>query len=216
MKQGERLDGGCPLSNNDGHYFSPHPASASHPREFATVLRGERLTFTTDAGVFSREGIDRGTRLLLKALTLPVDARRLVDLGCGYGPIGIVMAKLAREAEVILIDPNGRACELAKKNAARNGLANITVMQGQGLAGVTGSLDLIAVNPPIRAGKKVVYGLMAESAARLANGGELWTVAMTSQGAKSLAKELAGLFANVDEMEKGGGFRVYRARTGSA
>lgn len=167
----------------------------------------------TDAGVFSRAGIDHGTELLLEALVLPAGARVLVDLGCGYGPIGLAMAAMAPEARVYLIDPNERACELARANAGRNGLPNIEVLQGEGLALVPDQIDLIATNPPIRAGKKVVYGLMREAAGRLVAGGELWTVIRTSQGAKSLEAELRRLFPEVEEVEKGGGFRVYRGRS---
>lgn len=194
------------------YYFSPHPASAHRPGELTLNVAGRRLLMATDAGVFAREGLDRGTRLLIAALAIPPGARRLVDLGCGYGPIGLALACLAPAAKVFLIDPNERACGLARTNANRNGLSNVTVLQGAGLATVQGGLDLVATNPPIRAGKKILYGLMAETAARLVDGGELWTVIRTSQGAKSLAHELGRLFADVEEAEKGGGFRVYRAR----
>ena len=170
------------------------------------------MVLATDAGVFSREGVDAGTRLLLEALAVPPGAKRLVDLGCGYGPIGLALAAMAPEAEVFLIDPNERACELARANAGRNGLVNVAVRQGEGLAAVDGQVDLVATNPPIRAGKKVVYALMAEAAARLRPGGELWVVIRTNQGAKSLEAELQRLFPVVDEIEKGGGYRVYRAR----
>ena len=120
------------------HYFTSRPASRHRPGEFAVDLGGRRMTLATDAGVFSREGIDAGTRLLLKALTLPPGARRLVDLGCGYGPIGLALAGLAPEAEVYLLDPNERACELARANADRNRLGNVTVRQGEGLLPVDG------------------------------------------------------------------------------
>lgn len=196
----------------EDHYYSSRPTSQRRPAEFAAVLGGRRMMLRTDAGVFSRGGIDRGTELLLEALVLPAGARVLVDLGCGYGPIGLAMAAMAPEARVYMIDPNERACELARANACRNGLPNIEVLQGEGLTLVPDRIDLIATNPPIRAGKKVVYGLMREAAGRLAAGGELWTVIRTSQGAKSLEAELRLLFPEVEEVEKGGGFRVYRGR----
>ncbi len=201
---------------NGEHYFSANPASPHRQHQIYLDFQGRRLTFTTDAGVFSREAVDRGTRLLLAVLAVPGYARLLVDLGCGYGPIGLALACLAPQARVFLIDPNARACELALANARQNGLSNVAIRQGEGLAAVDGPIDLVAINPPIRAGKKVVYGLMAEAAARLKPGGELWTVIRTNQGAKSLAAELGRLFPEVDEIEKGGGFRVYRARRGVA
>ena len=85
------------------HYFTSRPASPHRPGEFAADLGGRRMVLATDAGVFSREGIDAGTRLLLKALTVRPDARRLVDLGCGYGPIGLALAGSAPEAEVFCL-----------------------------------------------------------------------------------------------------------------
>lgn len=198
------------------HYFSAKPASKHRPMEHAVTLGGRAMTLATDAGVFARAGLDAGTRLLLEALVVPARASRLADLGCGYGPIGLAMAALAPEAQVFLVDPNERACALARENARRNGLANVTVLQGEGLAPIQGALDLVATNPPIRAGKKVVYGLLAEAADRLRPGGEFWAVIRTSQGARSLQAELTRLFFEVGEVEKGGGYRVYRARTAPA
>ncbi|MGE5550398.1 MAG: class I SAM-dependent methyltransferase [Bacteroidota bacterium] len=193
------------------HYFTANPQSRSHPRLFKLTIRGRELDLTTDAGVFAATGLDRGTRLLIEALVVPPEARCLVDLGCGYGPIGLALALLAPTARVFLVDPNERACMLAKANAAKNLIANVTVVQGEGLSAIPGEIDLVATNPPIRAGKKVVYGLMAEAAQRLKAGGALWTVIRTSQGAKSLEAELGRVFREVMEVEKGGGFRVYRA-----
>ena len=196
----------------DEHYFSAAPTSPHQLRELHLEIGGQRLILTSDAGVFARGGIDRGTRLLIRSLALPTDARRLVDLGCGYGPVGLALACLAPQAEVYLVDPNGRACELARFNASRNGLRNVIVQQAHGLASLDGFFDLIATNPPIRAGKKILYGLMAEAAEKLRHRGELWAVIRTSQGAKSLETELRRLFPEVAEAERGGGFRVYRAR----
>lgn len=196
---------------SEEHYFTPRPGSAHRRRTFRADLRGRSWEFITDAGVFAAGGLDRGTRLLIEALTIPPGAASLVDLGCGYGPVGLVMAALAPWAQVILVDPNERACGLAEENARLNGLANVTVIQGEGLAGVPGAPDLVATNPPVRAGKKIVYALLSEASQRLRQGGELWAVIRTSQGARSLAAELARLFPRVHEVEKGGGFRVYRA-----
>jgi len=194
------------------HYFTVHPTSRSAPKEIVVYLGGRPMELVTEAGVFARRGLDRGTRLLIETLRVPPGAKRLVDLGCGYGPIGLALAVMAPEATVYLVDVNERACHLARLNAERNGLKNIVVHRGEGLSPLEGSFDLIATNPPIRAGKVVVYGLMAEAAARLRPGGEFWVVVRTSQGALSLARELRVLFPIVEEMAKGGGFRVYRGR----
>lgn len=193
------------------HYFSPNPTSA-HDRQVMTVhLRGRTFVFTTDAGVFSKEKIDKGTALLIKAMEIK-DGQRVLDLGCGYGPIGLVAAALNPSGTVDLVDINPRAVELAKENAARNGLANVRIFAGEGFLPIAGEMyDVILTNPPIRAGKEVIYGLVEEAKNHLRPGGKILAVIRTKQGAKSLEKFLEQVYGNVTEVEKGGGFRVIQS-----
>jgi 16S rRNA (guanine1207-N2)-methyltransferase len=163
--------------------------------------------------VFSRRAIDRGTRLLLEAVGTPRDARAVLDLGCGYGALGIVLAGRAPRARVTLIDVNPRAAALAAANIRDNGLSNAEALAGDGCAPVGDArFDLILLNPPIRAGRAVVLRLMREAREHLAPGGRFYLVARTSQGARTLARRLAEIFGRVGEVERGGGFRVYEAR----
>jgi len=168
-------------------------------------------TFVTDRGVFSRAGIDRGTRLLIEAMRIePAD--RVLDVGCGYGPIGLVAAHLAPRGRVVLVDVNERAVELAARNARRLGFRRVEVYQGDGIEPVRGrSFDVVAMNPPIRAGKAVLRRLLRGAREVLRPGGRLYLVARTAQGAKTLAAEIAQTVGPVREVQRAAGYRVYEA-----
>ncbi|OUM99303.1 MAG: hypothetical protein BAA04_04065 [Firmicutes bacterium ZCTH02-B6] len=193
------------------HYFTERPRAEHRPLEIRENLFGRPFMFVTDAAVFSRRRLDPGTRLLIEHLPLPVTGNAL-DLGCGYGPVGIVIASLSPEARVWMVDINERAVELAKRNAAANRVANVEVRQGDGFTPVVGiAFSLIASNPPIRAGKRVVYAWVEQAYAHLEPGGRLVMVARTSQGARTLARHMEAVFGNVREIAKGSGYRVIQA-----
>ena len=191
------------------HYYTKDPASRHEEHAFALDCAGRTLQFETDAGVFSKLKLDTGTALLLKALPETFHGRAL-DLGCGWGPVGCCMAARWQHARIALCDVNERAAGLARENLRRNNLSG-EVSCGDGLDAVEGAFDLIAVNPPIRAGKAVIYRLFAQSAQRLTAGGNLSVVMRRAQGAESAGKELKTLFPKVETVERGGGYRVFRA-----
>jgi 16S rRNA (guanine1207-N2)-methyltransferase len=192
------------------HYFSARPRVASDRREWTTTLRGQVYTFVTDRGVFSRDRIDRGTRLLIETMVVAPDAV-VLDWGCGYGPLGLVAARLAPQGWVTLLDINERAVELARENARRNGITWVDAVVGEGFSAVAGRrFDVILSNPPLRAGKAVVQGLIEGAPAHLVPGGTLWLVARTQQGAKSLYRALERVFGSAETVARGGGFRVLR------
>ncbi|MFB9276797.1 class I SAM-dependent methyltransferase [Cohnella cellulosilytica] len=196
------------------HYYSAKPRSQSDRRAFETTLRGVRLKLNSDAGVFSRDGVDYGSRALIEHMEFPADAR-ILDIGCGYGPIGLVAARLAPQGHVKLIDINERAVELARLNAKANGIGNVSFAQSDLYEAVEGeSFDAILSNPPIRAGKAVVHRVFSEAFGRLNPGGELWVVIQNKQGAPSARAKLEEIFGEdeVAEIAKDKGFRVYRAK----
>lgn len=198
------------------HYFTRRPGAAHRPLEVREQLRGRMYVFVTDAAVFSRRRLDPGTRLLIEHLPLPAEGSAL-DLGCGYGPVGIVMAAESPESRVWLVDINERAVELARRNLTLNGIGNGEAVQGDGFAPVAGMrFSLIASNPPIRAGKRVVYAWVEQAFDHLETGGQLLMVARTSQGARTLARHMAAVFGAVQEVAKGSGYRVLQAVRGSA
>lgn len=190
------------------HYFTPRPQAPSRPGEVEAILRDKPFVFATDAAVFSRGKVDKGTRLLIDALPLPADGDAL-DLGCGYGPIGLVIAALSPEAHVWLVDVNERAAALAEANARRNRVPNVTVRTGNGFDAVPGQrFALIASNPPIRAGKAVIYPWVERAYEHLVPEGRVLFVVRTNQGAQSLARKIEEVFDRCDEVAKGAGYRV--------
>lgn len=199
-------------SHDSQHYYSERPVSDNFEREIECRLRGVHLRLVTDRGVFSAGGIDRGTDLLIRNVSLP-DQGPFLDLGCGYGPIGLVAAKLRPDVTVYLSDPNERATGLAEKNAKTNGLRNVCIVTGSGFERLDPDMKFTCImsNPPYRAGKRVVYDLIEESFHRLTPGGTLTCVGRTKQGAKSLRAYIASLFNNADEIAKKSGYRVIQA-----
>ena len=167
------------------HYYTENPASAHDERRIVLSILGQELTFTTDAGVFSRDGLDRGTELLLEAL--PELTGRVLDLGCGWGAVGVALGKKYPALGIVMTDINSRAVELARRNLAANGV-KAEVVQGDGFQSVAGDFDAIVTNPPIRAGKAVIYGLFAQARDRLRPGGALYLVIRKQQGAPSALK----------------------------
>ena len=196
------------------HYFSREPVSLSQPAIYEDVLRGIPVKLWTDHGVFSRGHTDNGTEEIIKAMDV-TGARRILDLGCGYGVIGIVAAKLAPDARVLLTDPNQRAVELARRNLETNQVTNAEVRQGEGFAPVAEEeFDVILTNPPIRTGNALVFSLIAGAAAHLAPGGRFYLVARTKQGARTFAAEMARHFTSVIQAGQGSGYRVYLGSKG--
>ena len=196
------------------HYFSERPGARGGRRVFTASLRGQEVRLATEAGVFSRARVDRGTGLLVRHLEVgPGD--RVLDLGCGYGVVGIVAARLAPEGRVVMVDVNERAVGLARENLRANGIENAEVRQGDGFAAVAGErFDVIALNPPVRAGNAVVHRLVEQARDHLMGKGSFYVVGRTQQGVVRLAAKMAEIYGQVEEVAKGGGYRVYRARPG--
>lgn len=192
-------------------YYTREPASESRPVPCEFEYRGRRLRFLTDAGVFSKGELDAGTRLLLDALpdTLSGD---LLDLGCGWGPIGISLKACFPEARVTMADVNLRALEWSRKNAEANRV-EVSCVESDGMAALKGRrFDAVITNPPIRAGKQVIYQMFADAAAALNPGGSLFLVIRKQQGAESALRYLKTLFASVEKLDRSGGFWVLEAK----
>ena len=194
------------------HYYSEKPVVASSQQQHEWQLRGFKLKFTTDAGVFSKTGVDYGSQVLIGAMDFAKDAT-VLDVGCGYGPIGITAAKLASEGHVTMIDINERAVELCKKNAQLNEVNNVTIIQSDIYSAVANKrFDCILTNPPIRAGKSVVHRIFEEGYELLNENGEMWVVIQKKQGAPSALAKLEQIFAEVEEVTKDKGYRIFKAK----
>src|SRR3989304_3953297 len=148
----------------EDHYFASRPRAAHRPETIRATLRGRTFVFTTDAGVFARGKLDRGTELLAKALAVAPDAH-VLDVGCGYGALGIVAATLAANGRVVMTDVNERAVDLAARNVRANAVPHAEVRLGSLYEPVSGEgFEAILSNPPIRAGKRVVHSLAGGAA----------------------------------------------------
>ena len=199
------------------HYFTVHPESKHDRSQFTVTIKGREFVFQTDAGVFSRERLDPGSRLLIEALEL-TEVSVPLDLGCGYGPVGLAISRELPARQVYMSDLNSRAIELTKENARLNGISNVVIKQGDGLspwrellnAGL--SFDLVVTNPPLRTGKQTVLELFRDAYHHLTPDGSLWAVIRTNQGAKSYLRELQTIFGQAEVVAIKGGYRVLRAK----
>ncbi|GAA0596940.1 class I SAM-dependent methyltransferase [Virgibacillus siamensis] len=192
------------------HYFSKKPQSKSSPKKWRYSLRGREYTFLSDYGVFSKNEVDFGSRLLAENFKAPPIMGDFLDLGCGYGPIGISMADNFRDRRVVLADVNERAVLLAEENAAVNHVSNIEIVQSDRLANLEGwRFAAIVTNPPIRAGKTIVHSMFEDSHASLLKGGRLWVVIQKKQGAPSAKAKLESLFGNVEVIAKSKGYFLF-------
>lgn len=190
-------------------YYTADPSSQSRPVACAFPYRGYGLNFMTDAGVFSKGELDQGTRLLLDAL--PALNGEVLDLGCGWGAIGVSLAKANPDCHVVMADVNHRALGLSRDNLTRNGV-QAEVIESDGMAALMERrFDAVVTNPPIRAGKQVIYKMFADSASCLNPGGALYLVIRKQQGAESCMKYLKTLFAQVEKISKSSGFWVLKA-----
>lgn len=190
-------------------YYTADPSSQSRPVACAFPYRGYGLSFMTDAGVFSKGELDQGTRLLLDAL--PALKGDVLDLGCGWGAIGVSLAKANPDCHVVMADVNHRALGLSRDNLTRNGV-QAEVIESDGMAALMDRrFDAVVTNPPIRAGKQVVYKMFADGASCLKPGGALYLVIRKQQGAESCMKYLKTLFAQVEKISKSSGFWVLKA-----
>lgn len=197
------------------HYFSQDPGSLEERRLIYAELCGETFQFLTGGGVFSKKGIDFGTRLLIESINLPSQGK-ILDLGCGYGPIGIACARLVPSSNITMIDINPRAIQLASENMRLNRVEEqVKVIQSDGFSAVRDQkFDIIVTNPPIRTGKKNVYGMFADAYLHLDSVGELWTVIRKKQGASSAFDELNRIFPEVKVVCKKKGYWILRAARG--
>lgn len=191
-------------------YFDRSPSSESREQSFSLEWRGRSYRFITDNGVFSKGELDAGTAVLLTALPERFEGRFL-DLGCGWGPVGILSGSRWTNACITMADVNPRALALAGRNAAANGVQAETVLS-DGFEALDGPFDLIALNPPIRAGKETVYRLFRECAEHLEPEGSLYIVMRKQQGAPSAQKYLRTLFEQVETVERRAGYHVFECK----
>ena len=187
------------------HYFENDNNLVSDIKPFNININGNSFTFNTDNGVFSKGELDYGTSLLIRnVLNLDI-AGDILDLGCGYGPIGIILAKLTN-SNVYMSDVNKRAIHLTKMNAKKNNVS-ITTIESDGYLNIDNKFDYVISNPPIRVGKKVLYKLLIDTKEHLKENGKLIIVVRKEQGALSLIKDMKEYY-NIEILDKSKGFMI--------
>lgn len=195
----------------NNHYFTNQPSTPHDLSEWTFDLKGKRFRFTTDSGVFSKKTVDFGSRVLIDAFTeedLPEGD--ILDVGCGYGPIGLSLASQSSRV-VEMVDINERAVELAKLNAKHNGVANVDIHVSNIYESVEGEFAAVLSNPPIRAGKAVVHTILEGAYPLLVEGGTLTVVLQKKQGAPSAAKKMEEVFGNVKTLTKDKGYYILQS-----
>lgn len=202
---------------SSSHYFSASPDTPFERRRLQVELEGRPVTVSTAGGIFSPEGVDKGTAVLLKHVPDPAPTGHLLDIGCGWGPIALTMAMRSPEATVWAVDVNERSRTLCAENAAALGLENVQVMAPEEVPAAV-RFDTIWSNPPIRVGKKVLHELLQLWLPRLAEDAEAWMVVQKNLGADSLLTWIRSMLASVgedfsaDRPETDKGFRLLRVQ----
>ena len=189
------------------HYYTDNKDLDSDRKEFEYYFDNEVFRFTTDNGVFSKKSVDYGSYILVKSIYQKNLGSSLLDLGSGYGPIGIILKRFNPELEVEMVDVNSRAVELCKLNNSNNS-TDIKVHLCDDIERLDHKFDTIVLNPPIRAGKAVIYSLYDKSKKMLNEHGHLYIVIRKAQGAASSIKKLETLFTTVRTIARDSGYLV--------
>ena len=189
------------------YYFSNDENVKTNEIKHRVTINGDSFTFITDNGVFSKRGLDFGTRTLLE--NLPNLKGEVLDFGCGYGPIGIFLKK-TYSCHVDMIDINRRSLSLAKKNAEENQV-EVNIFESDVYQNINKKYDFIITNPPIRVGKEKLYEILMGADGYLKENGELWFVIHKDQGAKTALRDLNQKY-NAKLIVKNKGFYVICAK----
>ena len=176
-------------------------------KTYANILDNS-FTFYTDNGVFSKTGVDFGSRLLLENIPLSDIGDSVLDVGCGYGVFGIVLNKLLG-VKVTMCDVNRRALHLTQRNIDANYCSCCEVIESNCYQNISGKYSTVVTNPPIRAGKKIVYEILENAKNYLLPGGMLVFVIRKEQGAKSIISDMKKIY-NVEVLERKKGFFIIK------
>lgn len=191
-------------------YFEDNTSLTHDFQQYDVIFQNERFNFETDSGVFSKTGLDFGSRTLLEgSLQLNEVPKKILDLGTGYGPIGVILARHFSNSLIHSVDVNERALELAKKNQEKNQIQNMKIFPSNAYESIEDKdYDWIITNPPIRAGKKVVHTFIEEGINHLKSGGRLILVIQKKQGAPSAKKKMEDVYGNVEQLLRNKGYWV--------
>ena len=201
-KKGEELN----------HYFAEHPKSKMRLGIIHTHLRGIHFEFLTASGVFSKKRVDLGTRLLIESMVLPQDGY-VLDIGCGYGAVGIAAATFNPNLRVIMVDVNERAVRLARQNAEKNYVSNVEVKRGYLYEPVKDLVfSCVLSNPPVSAGMETVKAIISEAPEHMASKALFQMVVKSKIGGKRLLMIFEEAFGNIEVLARKSGYRVLMSK----
>ncbi|GEP19114.1 class I SAM-dependent methyltransferase [Pediococcus argentinicus] len=195
------------------YYFTEDPNAEHAERTWDATILKNIFTFTSDSGVFSKNNVDFGTKTLLEAISFQTSDHKILDVGCGYGPIGIVIAKLHQDFVVHMTDVNHRSLGLAERNAKSNHVDQQTKVFESNVYEQVQDQDYTSIisNPPVRAGKKIVDQIISEAKDHLVDGGQLLIVLQKKQGAPSAKKLMNETYGNAEVIKKNKGYYILRS-----
>lgn len=196
------------------HYYTKNPETESKETSWTFPLRDREFRFISDSGVFSKKTVDFGSRLLIESFRLNEEvAGDILDVGCGYGPMGLALAHAYPARLVEMVDVNERALSLARRNAEANNIRNVKVYESNTYDQVPEGRQFAAIvsNPPIRAGKQVVHRILSEAHTHLLPGGTLTVVIQKKQGAPSAEQKMLDVFGNVEVIARDKGYWIIQS-----
>ncbi|OJF90129.1 class I SAM-dependent methyltransferase [Alkalibacterium sp. 20] len=195
------------------HYYTSQPSAKGNEKNFEVNLKGNTLKLYTDSGVFSKDRVDFGSQVLIEAIDAAVFLNdKLLDMGCGYGPVGLSLAKAYPNLTVDMVDVNERALDLARKSAELNQIKNVNIYRSFIYEEVKEpAFGAVISNPPIRAGKEVVHQIITEAHNHLADKGVLIIVIQKKQGAPSAKQRMIDVFGNVERIGLDKGYWVLQS-----
>jgi ribosomal protein L11 methyltransferase (prmA) len=199
------------------HYFSEKPEIKSEKKIIKYTIQNKKFEFITDNGVFSKSKVDFGTDLMLneflkKNRNLKSEGIKILDIGCGYGVVSVILKSFYPEASVTLSDVNERALELSEENLKKYNINGYEIIKSNVFEKIEGKFDMILSNPPIRAGKDTIFKIYTEAYEHLNKDGEFYCVIQTKHGAKSTQKKLVEIFGNCDTVTIDGGYRIFLSK----
>lgn len=193
------------------HYYENDPNLKSNIKNIDYTYYGNVINYQVDLGVFSKDRVDFGTNVLLQSLPTFTN-EKVLDVGCGYGAIGIAIAKVYLNCDVMMCDVNLRAISLTEKNIKLNNVKNAKVIESNTYENINDKYDIIITNPPIRAGKKVVMDICLNAIDHLKEDGKIYIVINKKHGAESLLKNMKERYKNVDILNKKNGYFIIEGR----
>ncbi|WP_068268127.1 class I SAM-dependent methyltransferase [Caviibacter abscessus] len=196
------------------HYFSENPNIKSKRKNILFTFNDKNCEFITDNGVFSKDHVDEGTQILIKNTlkNIDIDNLNVLDLGCGYGVVGIILKTIKKNINISFSDINNRSLELTVENLNLNNITDYKIYKSDLFENIKENFDIIISNPPIRTGKENIFKLYEQSFEHLNDNGIFLCVIMTKHGAKSTQKKLEQIYSHVICLSIENGFRVYMAK----